>query len=316
MPSDKTPAAETSPPTRRVIAVLELLAEETPRTSAQIADRLGLSRSTVGNVLTELQGHEWVTRRADLSYELGPALWRTADRGTHHRDDPDPRHSALRRLAREVDCGAALLEVHGAEVRFAIVVENRGRIPAGISIGTHLPLIPPAAATIIAHSDQSSRERWLAAADLEHRTEYETLLADIRVMGAAVWGVDAHSLTTLDVLADVVEHLDHTPNSHILRERVLALLGGISGHPYRPADLDDDTALPISYISAAVLHEHGEPTAELLIGPLRSAVTREERDHYLGALTDSARSIPSRTGTRWPPRSGRTDAPTISSSGA
>ncbi|MBU3063023.1 helix-turn-helix domain-containing protein [Nocardia sp. NEAU-G5] len=292
MPADKTQSAEASPPTQRVVSVLELLAAAPrPLTSAHIADSLGLSRSTIGNILSTLQARDWVHRNADLTYDIGPALLRTSDQQRRKLSGPAPLQVALQRLAREVDCGAALVHIDGREIRFTAVVQNRGRIPAGISVGTRLPLIPPAAATIIAHSDARTRQEWLDAAPADAE-QFRTALADIHSLGAAVWGVDAHSVAALDVLADVVEHLTHNPADHALRERVVTLLGGISGAAYRPADLDADIALPISYISAPVLDDSGKPLAELLIGPLRSAVTRDERDHYLSAITHAARQLP------------------------
>lgn len=101
----------------------------------------------------------------------------------------------------------------------------------------------------------------------------------------------ARAARLLDILADVVEHLTRDPASHALRERVIALLGGISGAAYRPAELGQDTPLPISYISAPVIDGGGVPVAELLIGPLRSAVTRDERDRYLVALIETAQRL-------------------------
>ncbi|MEV0686710.1 helix-turn-helix domain-containing protein [Nocardia sp. NPDC050378] len=291
MPSDKTPSADSSPPTQRVVLVLELLAAaELPQTAAQIADTLALSRSTVASVLSALHARDWVNRNPDLTYQIGPALLRAAEQ---HRANParDPMHIALRKLARTVDCGVAMLETSGTEIRFIAVVENRGRIPAGISTGTRLPLIPPAAATIIAHADPDAQDAWVAAAEPEHHDRLRNLLDDIRALGAAVWGVDAHSVASLDVLADLVEHLSHDPASATLRDRVLALLGGISGDAYRPGDLEEDIELPISYMSVPVWAGESRPSAELLIGPLRSAVTLPEREHYLAALTEAAAEL-------------------------
>lgn len=293
MSSDKAESVDASPPTQRVVSVLELLADaEEPQTSAQIADHLDLSRSTVGNVLSALRAREWVSRRGDLTYELGPAFLRTAERERSKLGGDPSLRTVLQGLAQDVDCGVALIVVDGAEIRFTDVVENRGRVPAGISVGTRLPLVPPAAATVIAHSDDAMRQAWLAAADPADRGKYERLLVDIHDLGAAVWGVESRSVATLDVLADVVEHLAHDPVRRALRERVLALLGEISGAAYRPSELDTEAALPISYVSAPVLAADGTPLAEVIVGPMRAVVTRGERDRYLSAITAAAKVIP------------------------
>lgn len=100
----------------------------------------------------------------------------------------------------------------------------------------------------------------------------------------------------LDVLAEVVEHLAEDPTRQTLRERVLVLLGGISGRPYGAADLDSDDALPVSYLVAPVFAADGRAAWELQIGPLRSAASRGERAHYIEQLTRTARELDGRTG--------------------
>ena len=132
---DNVEPVDASPPTQRVVSVLELLADaDEPQTSAQIADCLELSRSTVGNVLSALRARGWVDRRGDLTYELGPAFVRTAERERSKTAADSSLHATLQDLAQDVDCGVALVVVDGAEIRFSAVVENRGRIPAGISV--------------------------------------------------------------------------------------------------------------------------------------------------------------------------------------
>lgn len=288
---DKTPIAA-SPPTQRVVAVVELLAASPdPLTAARIADALGLNRSTTGSILQTLQHHGWVRRRPDLTYRLGPALPRLAARAGDARSGPDELARRLDALADDTGCGVALLRIDGPEVRFDAVVADRGPIPAGITAGARLPLAPPAAATLVAHGTAATRRAWLAAAPPGRRATYRQLLADVQATGTAVWGVDADSVPLLEVLAEVVAHLTADPGSRRLRQRVLALLGGISGDPYRPGALDTDEALPISYLAAPVFTPDGVAAAELLIGPLRAAVDRAERRHYLTALTDTARRI-------------------------
>lgn len=292
MPTGDAESVDVSPPTQRVVSVLELLAAaDEPQTSAQIADCLDLSRSTVGNVLSALRSREWVNRRSDLRYELGPAFLRAAEREKGKLAGGDPLRDALEDLAQRVECGVALIRLDGAEIRFIAVVENRGRIPAGISVGTRLPLLPPGAATIVAHSAGAVQQGWLAASEPDLRPGFEQLIADILDVGVAVFGVDAHSVATLDVLADVVEHLSDDPASRAVRERVVSLLSGISGRAYRPAELAEDRSLPISYLSAPVLGPDGAPLAEVLIGPLRAAVPRADRERYGSAVVATAARI-------------------------
>ncbi|RMI33321.1 helix-turn-helix domain-containing protein [Nocardia stercoris] len=290
MPDGKTRIDDPSPPTQRVISVLEYLAEsDSPRTSAQIADDLGLNRSTAGAILAGLQSRDWVRRRDDLRYELGPGLWAIA-----HTARPaagsDPLDAALRALSAEVGCGVALTRMDGAEIEFVALIETHGRIPAGLARGSRLPLMPPAAATIVAHSGPEIRRAWLDRADPAERHLYARLLDDIPQTGGAVWGSGAQG-EALDVLAEVVEHLARDRAQAQLRDRVLALLGQISGTAYTAEDLDEPRPLPVSYLSAPVLRPDGSACAELLIGPMRHAATRADRSRYLAALVGTARRI-------------------------
>ncbi len=290
MPDGKTRIDDPSPPTQRVVSILEYLAAaDGPRTSAQIADDLGLNRSTVGAILGGLRSREWVRRRDDLRYEVGPGLWAIA-----HPARPaaggDPLDAALRALAAEVGCGVALLRTDAAEVEFVALVETHGRIPAGLSRGSRLPLIPPAAATVVAHSGAAMRDAWLERAEPDERPRYAQLLDDIPQIGGAVWGAGARG-AALDVLAEVVEHLARDRAGAPLRDRVLALLGEIGGTAYTAEILDEARPLPVSYLSAPVLRADGGPCAELLIGPMRRAVTRGDRRRYLDALVGTARRI-------------------------
>lgn len=64
-----------SPPTSRVVSVVELLAARPDGCSvAEVTASLELNRATVTSVLAELERTGWARRRADRSYVLGPGL--------------------------------------------------------------------------------------------------------------------------------------------------------------------------------------------------------------------------------------------------
>src|SRR5205823_2361202 len=72
-------AEPVSPPTDRVVAVLELLAGNESRTVSEVARALDLNRSTATAVLTALAGAGWVERLPDRGYVLGPGLLPVAE---------------------------------------------------------------------------------------------------------------------------------------------------------------------------------------------------------------------------------------------
>ncbi|NKY48563.1 IclR family transcriptional regulator [Nocardia cerradoensis] len=291
MPTGNTGRAESSPPTRRVVSVVELLAaHDGALTSAEIADTLGLSRSTMGAILGTLEETGWVRRLPDLGYEPGPALLVLGGRLRDRLRDHDRVEAELRRLAERVGCGAALTSIAGSEVIFVAVAGGPGLIPAGIEAGTRIPLRPPAGAAVLAHAGLPAQRAWLQQAPPERRAEFEQVLETVRALGYCAWGLDAASLPTLRVLAEVVDHLSDRPADKALRERVLALLATIGGTAHSWADLDSDRALPISYLTVPVFD--GERVAmEVQIGPLSAAVGAVERAEYVRETVSAARRI-------------------------
>ncbi|MFI6867216.1 helix-turn-helix domain-containing protein [Nocardia sp. NPDC050406] len=289
MPTGKTGAVESSPPTRRVISVVELLtAHHSSMTAAEIADTLDLNRSTVGAILAALGDSGWVRRLPDLSYELGPALAAIGHRATAAQRDWEWLHAELERLAARVGCGAALTAITGEELEFLAVTRDRGLVPGGIEAGIRFPLLAPAGAAIIAHAGAARQRDWLETAVPERRADYAAVLETLRTEGYSAWRLAPDSIPTLRVLADVVDHLAEHPTSKDLRGRVLALLATVGGAPYDPATMNGADALPLSYLSAPVFDAEGHAAMELQIGPLRSAVTRAERLRYIEELTAAA----------------------------
>ncbi|WP_227982674.1 IclR family transcriptional regulator [Nocardia spumae] len=292
MPTGNTGRAESSPPTRRVVSVVELLAaHEGSLTSAEIADALALNRSTVGAILGTLEESGWVRRLPDLGYVPGPALVVLGGRLGARLRDHEHLTRELRRLAERVACGAALTSIAGAEVIFVAVAGGPGVIPAGIEAGTRIPLRPPAGAAVLAHAGLPDQRTWLQQAPPERRAEFEQILETVRALGYCAWVLDADSLPTMRVLAEVVDHLSGHPAGKALRERVLALLGTIGGHAHTRADLDSDRELPISYLTVPVFDSEGQVAMELQIGPLCPAVDRAARAEYVREMTAAAQRI-------------------------
>lgn len=288
MSAGKTAAS--SPPTQRVISIVELLAaQHTPLTSAEIADRLELNRSTAGAILAALTERGWARRRPDLGYELGPALAALSVRAADTRSDRAWMNAELERLADRIDCGAALTALDGEHLEFVAV--TRDRVTVGIESGARIPLLAPAGAAIIAHSGPARQRDWLNTRGPERLDEFRTVLDTLRATGHCAWRLEVDSMPAVRVLTDVLDRLAEIPTSKELRGRVIAQVATIIGSAYDQATLDTDIPLPLSYISAPVFNAGGHAVMELQIGPLRLDVTRPERRRYLSELAATARRI-------------------------
>ncbi|MFC7446916.1 helix-turn-helix domain-containing protein [Rhodococcus daqingensis] len=292
MADDKSGGTSPSPPTDRVVSIVEMLASlEAPATSADLADGLGLSRSTVGSILSALRERGWVRRQADLRYALGPALAGVAEKAREALPVPNGLAARIEALAARVGCGAALSLVEDGRLAFVAMTEGLGHIPAGIEVGLRLPMQAPGGAAVVAFSDRALQQRWLDTVPVERRAQLESSLAQIADSGVGVWGADAADIDRIDILAQVVSHLSADPASQGLRDRVQSIITDTSGHLYDTATLASERDLPISYLSAPVFDSVGTPVWELQIGPLRPAVSHSERGHYIREITNAAKEL-------------------------
>lgn len=292
MRSDAPDLQDDSPPTSRVVAVVELLAARgTPLTAATIAQSLELSRSTVGAILSSLDRHGWVSRQPDLSYHLGPALSRIGQSAPAVLAGSQAVGEELDRLATRTECGAALTALGGDELAFVAVAGGKGLIPAGIQDGTRIPLLPPAGAALIAHAPGAAQKIWLDRGAPDRRAEFRDVLATIRTIGFCAWSLRPGALTALSVLSDVVHHLADRPANDDLRGRVLGLLGDVTGNAHTEDALNSPASLSLGYLSAPVRAPDGHAVYEIQIGPLRTEVTLGERRRYIDELLATAHRI-------------------------
>ncbi|NEW49031.1 helix-turn-helix domain-containing protein [Nocardia cyriacigeorgica] len=298
--TESTGGSATSPPTDRVVGIIELLASlDSPATSADIADTLGLSRSTAGAILTSLREHGWVSRLPDLRYTAGPALIAAADKVRDGFSAPSGMAGHLEALAARVGCGAAMSLVEADQLTFIAVTRGIGHIPAGVEVGLRLPLQAPAGATVVALSDSTVQRQWLAATAPGRREGLAAALDQIADTGFAAWGADAADLHRIDVLGRVVAHLSTNASNQPLREEVHALMGETGGHLYTTDTWHSERDLPVSYMAAAVHDRAGKPLWEIQISPLRTSVSLAERHRYVEELSATARAL-----SDWSPHSG------------
>ncbi|WP_020669886.1 IclR family transcriptional regulator [Amycolatopsis nigrescens] len=282
-----------SPPTERVVGIVELLAGHPAGCSvAEVAARLNLNRSTTTAVLAELEAAGWVRRLPGRDYVLGPGLLGVAEavrvRNGAVTGEVTGRLAAL---AAEVGCGVALTLAERRHLTYLACESGPGRLPAGIEVGTRLPLRPPAGAAVMAWREDAEQRAWLAGAPARDRPPLRELLALVRAGGTAVWRLEPGAAGLLEVLGDVVELLDEHPARHRLRTRVLTQLAQVTGRAYTADELAADEPLPISYLVTPVFDATGTARYELQLGPLAQSVDKPRRDTLTQALTTAAANL-------------------------
>lgn len=284
----------TSPPTDRVVAIVNLLAStelSATRTVSGIAAELGLNRATTTAVLSALESAGWVSRGEDLAYSVGAGLIGMG--AAVRRSLPLPASTAqyLDALVAAVGGGVTLSLVESGSLTVLAARNGHGRRTPGMSVGRRIPLIAPAGAAVMPWRGAAERAVWLDNAPAGQRDSINTLLELVAESGVALWRPEGEGADLLDVLAELLDVADEQLLRPRLRHRVLAQLPRLAGRPYTRAELHSDDALPISYLAAPVFDHDGVARFEVQLGPLRAAVTRADRNRYIAALLETSRSL-------------------------
>ncbi|CAA0080278.1 Uncharacterised protein [Mycolicibacterium vanbaalenii] len=156
-------AGRASPPTERVVAVLDFLAEH-PHDGfglSELARRLGMSKPTCLGIVTTLSDARYLVRDArDKTYRIGPrliALGHTAQESM--RVNPSAR-TELRRLSTMYGTTAALSAVIDDRITLLELVGPPGA-DAGVQVGQSYPFAPPVGLMFVLWDDEALRD-WLA----------------------------------------------------------------------------------------------------------------------------------------------------------
>lgn len=276
-------SGRTSPPTHRVVAVLDFLARH-PHDRFGLSDlarRLELSKPTCLGIVTTLTESGYLVRDArDKTYGLGPALitlGHTAQEAM--RVNPAARDE-LRSLSAAHNTIAALSAVVDERITLLELVAPPGVNP-GVRVGQSYPFAPPVGLMFVLWDDEAL-EDWLASpATIPLRTDTERLhrvVAECRSAGYLVERQTAGGRRLYALMAGMSSTL---PDE--LRALLGELISDIGERVYLRSEAEPGRARrDISVISAPVFDHHRRQvmTASLRIGaPLTDAeITRCAKD--------------------------------------
>ena len=287
-----------SPPTGRVVAVLDFLARH-PHDRfgvSELARRLGLSKPTCLGIVTTLTESEYLVRDSqDKTYRLGPALislGHTAQESL--RVDPAAR-AELRRLSAISGTTAALSAVIDDRITVLELVGPPGA-DVGVRVGQSYPFAPPVGLMFVLWDDVALRD-WLAKEPtIPLRTDGERLdrvVTECRRTGYLVERLTPGGRRLYALMAGMSSRL---PDE--LRALLGELIADIGERVYLRADTPATGGRrrhDISVISAPVFDHHQRQTmvVSLQIG---RALTDAEIAKRARALTATADALTSRLG--------------------
>ena len=237
--STPAPVSAGSPPTHRVVRVIELLARRPAEhlSLARIVRETGLSRATAHAVLTQLTADHWTVRDAEGNYGVGLGLLSVARRAE--------AAFPLRRLAH--DPIHAFVAAQGFPMFLAerdngsIIITEIAGTPSvpWIRTGRRLPLAPPVAREFIAWAPEAERAEWIASADPDQRDRLVAVLDAVRTRGYSVERLTDESAPVLEALAA----LRHSPVTDPLRNRLGSMITDLITVDYLPDELGADNAV-------------------------------------------------------------------------
>jgi DNA-binding IclR family transcriptional regulator len=268
-----------SPPTDRVVAVLEYLAANPRGVSASGAARaLRLNGSTCAVLLASLERARWVERAADKTYRLGEGLLAMVDAMRARFPLLGAGESVLRQLSDDLGCPCVLTRIHPSHI--LVVATSRAEELGGASADRRFPIDPPYGSVAVAWRSAEEIERWLDLTPTpltrSERARYRRFLGDIRECGYAVWRLDERDQPLLGRVREMLDELRGDPHSDALRERLVRLFATFGSHGYVESELARDRSVPVSYMIAPIFGPDGQPHYEIILQLLRPAMRGSE----------------------------------------
>lgn len=285
------PGGRASPPTARVVAVLEFLARH-PHDRfglSELARQVGLSKPTCLGIVTTLADTGYLVRETtEKTYRLGPALIALGHTAQEALRVSPAARAELGRLSETFAGTAALSGVVDDRITLLELVAPTGTPPA-VRVGQSYPFAPPVGLMFVLWDERAVRD-WLAKEPtIPLRTDTERLervIAECRRTGYLVERLTPGGRRLYALMAGM---------SSTLPDELRALLGelvsDIGERVYLPSEADPDARHDVSVIAAPVFDHHRRQVmvVSLQVGQALTEPEITQRAHAVmataGALT-------------------------------
>lgn len=274
-----------SPPTDRVVAVIELLAAEPDNvfTLTAITRKLGLSKATCYAILSTLINHGWVVRASSAGYSCGPAIPKLMHTTSYHALRP-----CLVELADATGTPVSLGRRDNGRID---IVDAVGKPLSGPSIeaGFRLPLLAPFGRDYVAWSTEAEQQAWLRTFEKSTsilRTRIRAVLRENRSRGYIIERLSPEYIQVYSALRS----LDSLGQPDAITAKLAGALAELSLIDYLPDELASRKKHPVATISAPIMDANGIATMALTAAPFTELSTRSI--HKIGTLVaEAARSL-------------------------
>ncbi|MGV0744392.1 IclR family transcriptional regulator [Mycolicibacterium sp. XJ870] len=299
------PAGRASPPTARVVAVLDFLARHPHEQFglSELARRVGLSKPTCLGILTTLSDAGYLVREGgetsrDKSYRLGPALISLGHTAQESMRVNPAARAELRRLSAAFDTTAAISAVVDDRITVLELIGPPGS-DVGVRIGQSYPFAPPVGLMFVLWDDDALRA-WLAKAPtVPLRTESDRLdqvVAQCRASGYLVERQTPAGQRLYGLMAGMSNTLPDELQA-LLRE----LISDIGERVYLSGEAQTRQRQDVSVISAPV-YDHHQRQVMVVSLHIGRALTDAEITKRARALVASADALTAQLGGVKPTR--------------
>lgn len=286
------PVERKSPPTERVVQILELLAD-TPHerlTLTQIADRLGLNKPTCLGILTALADADFLTRDHAKTYGLGPALLRLGAAAETGLAELDLVRPVLTELHGQTGVGCVLSTTHRGQI---IVLDHLGIDLPGDhrDLATETsPLAPPLGLVNIAWERDDVVDAWFDRAPLiplaAGKDRVRSIIDSGRRHGYLIQQLTTNTSSNIALAAllssGMSPRIIETLRQHLPPADWSEFLTALPG--------DDSATVPIATINTPVFDRHGTQRYTLSLVPNRPDATVAQCREWADAVMSAART--------------------------
>lgn len=287
----RQPSRAASPPTSRVVSIVELLAgaDQPSLTLAEIVRQTGLSRATAHAIVGELVEHGWLIRDPVAgTFGVGPgfvALARTAgsadllnrwaSSAAHQLSD---RFGIACFVARRTSTDMITVAAHAVPAHLS----DGSETSPWFRHGSRIRLRPPICREFIAWEPAEARSEWIAQAPEPTRTRLRMVLDVIAERGYSIERMTDDHVAMVEALSS----LDTMSES--LRARVGDLLTELSVIDYLPDELDGEIAAVT--VGAPIVDATQRVVASIVACP-NSTLSVGELDDLAAATRSAADGI-------------------------
>jgi DNA-binding IclR family transcriptional regulator len=292
-----------SPPTERVVRLLDLLARQPSvgLSLSELARRLDISKATGLGIAGALTRAGYLVRHEDTkTYTLGPALLGLGRAASEAFSSLAFARPELRRLNQELGLAASVSTLAGDKIVLLDRTGPQGELDRMLQPGQRYPYTPPSGCVLATWLSDAEIEQWLAdypEVSMDESLEHLRALVDtVREQGYIVERMSDVSVGALTMLAGLDGHDIPAPAAAAIANMV----SNLADRHYVARHLRAGRRYAVTFVASPSFDADGRP--DLLLGLLvfRHDVTYDELVRYGTAVRTAAARVTAQAGGRNP----------------